>query len=195
MLINTRMDPDGGELTHSCTGAGGKGAPERTDLIDRDAASHFVRAAAGAPGVARFLMISYIDSRRARPAWWDDAAWADAVTANGKMGRYAEAKIAADEVLVRAARDRGDWAAVCLRPGWLSDEPEGGVELGRTAQSRGGASRATVARVAELLLAKEGLGSCWLDLLDGAEEPGTAVDRVVREGVDAVEGEPVTMEK
>lgn len=48
-----------------------------------------------------------------------------------------------------------------------------------------------MAEVTAALLAADGAKTSWLDLLDGKEEVGAAVDRVVREGVDAAEGDPV----
>jgi len=142
-------------------------------------------------------MVSYIASRRTKPSWWDDKAWADAEKVNKEvLSRYYEAKIAADEALVRASRRRDDFVAICLRPGTLTEEPAGKVELGRTKTSRGSASRATTAVVADLLLAAEAVKSCWLDLLDGDEDAEAAVRRVVDEKVDAIgEDEPVLSEK
>ena len=177
------------------TGAGGKGAPERTTIIDQDVASRFIRAAASTPSITRFLLVSYISSRRAAPAWWDDEAWTAAQEANRKMARYYAAKIAADEVLVREARKRGaGFAAIDLRPGALSDGAAGPVELGRTKSSRGKVSRASVAAVTDALLAADAVESCWLDLLDGDNEIADAVKSVVASKVDALEGEPVASE-
>lgn len=78
---------------------------------------------------------------------------------------------------------------ISLRPGSLSDEPAGKVELGRTVSSRGKISREAVAKVADELLASEGVQNTWLDLLDGEDEVEDAVKRAVTEGVSAVEGE------
>ena len=82
-------------------------------------------------------------------------------------------------------------AGICLRPGSLTDEPAKGVELGKTKTSRGNASRESVARVADALLAVEGVGNVWLDLLDGEKGVEEAVERVVKDKVDAAEGEEV----
>lgn len=59
------------------------------------------------------------------------------------------------------------------------------MTLGRT-KARGSVTRGDVADVAVRLLEREGV-SGWLDLLEGEE----AVERVVRERVDCVEGEDV----
>ncbi|KIH88256.1 NAD dependent epimerase/dehydratase family protein [Sporothrix brasiliensis 5110] len=178
-------------------GAGGRGGPERTLAIDRDAATHIIDASGASSFVTRFLMVSYISSRRARPAWWDDDSWASAQHVNSKvLPTYYQAKIAADEALYRAAKRRGtSFAGINLRPGTLSDEPAGSIELGRTKGSNGKVSRASVARAADLLLAHPDTRTAWIDLLTGSEDAEAAVDRVVREHVDAVEGEPVTKEK
>jgi hypothetical protein len=41
------------------------------------------------------------------------------------------------------------------------------------------------------LLEVQGLKTSWIDLLDGEEETKAAVERVVREGVDDAEGDPI----
>ena len=181
-------------------GAGGKGGPERTLAIDRDAASHLAEAAAAPQSpVTRFVLVSYLGSRRTQPGWWDAEQWAAAQHVNATvLATYYEAKVAADEVLYKAVQSakstKKNFVGIDLRPGALTDEPAGPVELGRTTGSQGAVSRATVARVADLLLAHASPKSAWIDLLDGSEDAQAAVDRVVAEGVDAVEGEPVVKE-
>jgi hypothetical protein len=83
-----------------------------------------------------------------------------------------------------------DLALVSLRPGTLTMEGVGGVRLGKVNETSGSASRATVAYVTAKLLDNEKLKSCWLDMLDGDEDPDEAVKRVVEEGIDCAEGEP-----
>ncbi|EPE03452.1 nad dependent epimerase dehydratase [Ophiostoma piceae UAMH 11346] len=179
-------------------GAGGKGGPERTLAIDRDAASHLAQAAAAPQSpVTRFVLVSYLGSRRTQPSWWDAEQWAAAQHVNSKiLPTYYEAKLAADEVLYKAVKTtaKKDFVGIDLRPGSLTDSQEGTVELGKTTNSRGAVSRATVARITDLLLAHANPKSAWIDLLDGSEDAQAAVDRVVAEGVDAVEGEPVVKE-
>ncbi|KAK4442065.1 hypothetical protein QBC34DRAFT_419292 [Podospora aff. communis PSN243] len=173
-------------------GAGGKGGPERTYAIDRDAAIHFINAAASTPSVKRFLLVSYLASRRAKPSWWSDSEWAGAEELNTKvLPHYYKAKVEADAVLYKVSRDRGaGFVGIDLRPGTLTDEPSSGkVELGKTKTASGKVSRESVARVADLLLASEGVKNSWVDLLDGEEAIDAAVSRVVSEGVDAAEGE------
>jgi NAD(P)H-binding len=165
--------------------------PPKTFAIDRDAAIHFIRAATATPTVTRFLMVSYLASRRAKPSWWSDEAWQVAEGVNKTLANYFQAKIAADEVLYEVSKARPGFVAINLRPGTLTDEPTGNVELGKTKNARGVASRESVAKVADLLLASEGVKNTWLDLLDGDEDPVAAVKRVVEDGVNAAEGEPV----
>ncbi|KAB5584943.1 hypothetical protein GE09DRAFT_9705 [Coniochaeta sp. 2T2.1] len=173
-------------------GAGGKGGPKRTFAIDRDAAIHFINAAVSTPSVTKFLMVSYIMSRKEKPSWWSDESWNATLDTNQNvLPTYYKAKIAADEALHTAAKKRGsDFAGINLRPGTLTMEPAGKVELGKTKKAKGNVSRESVAKVADLLLAAEGLKTSWIDLLDGEDEPAEAVKKVVDEGIDATEGEP-----
>lgn len=138
-------------------------------------------------------MVSYLASRRNKPSWWDDDAWASALEVNNKiLPDYYKAKIAADEVLYRESAARGaEFVGINLRPGTLTEDPAGGVELGKTKTSRGKSSREGVAQVAAKLLEVDGIKNSWVDMLDGQEEVGAAVERVVREGVDACEDEDI----
>ncbi|KAG5932195.1 hypothetical protein E4U53_001442, partial [Claviceps sorghi] len=164
-----------------------------TYKIDRDAAISFVRAAAATPSITRFLLVSYSGSRRSGAAWWPAGEW-DAYNRDvnhGVLATYYQAKIAADEALYQASARSPALVGISLRPGMLTDGPARGVELGKTAHVRGDTSRATVAAAADALLAAEGVSSAWVDLLDGQEDLGAAVARVIRDGVDAAEGEDI----
>ncbi|KAK4464344.1 hypothetical protein QBC42DRAFT_263561 [Cladorrhinum samala] len=174
-------------------GAGGKGGSERTYAIDRDAAIHFIHASASTPSVKRFLLISYLASRRSKPSWWSDDQWKAAEEVNTQaLPTYYKAKVAADEELYKVSKQRGsEFVGIDLRPGTLTLDPAGKVELGKTKGSKGNVSRESVAKVADLLLASDTAKNSWIDLLDGEEEIDKAVERVVREGVDAAEGESV----
>lgn len=180
-------------------GAGGKGGSSRTYAIDRDAAIHFIDAIASTPSVKKFVLVSFVTSRREKTSWWSEEAWKKAIDGlappEAGMHHYYTAKLAADEALYRLSRKRQDgFEAIDLRPGTLTEEEGGGVALGQTDTS-GKVSRKSVARVTDALLAREGgVGSRWLDLLDGDEEVDAAVERVVKDNVDVVEGEPVTKE-
>ncbi|CAM1511778.1 Fc.00g092910.m01.CDS01 [Cosmosporella sp. VM-42] len=174
-------------------GAGGKGGAERTFKIDRDAAIAFAYAAAAVPSITRFLLISYLGSRRSGASWWPSGQWDhyhEAVN-NGPLANYYKAKIAADEVLYEASKKSPTLKAITLRPGTLSDNPVGKVELGKTKELKGTVSRESVAQVADALLGADGVKNAWLDLLDGSEDVQSAVDKAVRDGVDAAEGEQV----
>ncbi|KAI5293309.1 hypothetical protein KEM52_005659, partial [Ascosphaera acerosa] len=79
---------------------------------------------------------------------------------------------------------------ILLRPGVLTlAEPSGKVDLGKTRQA-GSISRQQVAIVADKLLARDDTKG-WYDLCDGDEPVDEAIERVVRDKVDAVEGEDV----
>ncbi|KAK4139699.1 uncharacterized protein C8A04DRAFT_15641 [Dichotomopilus funicola] len=172
-------------------GAGGKGGAQNTNAIDKIAASNFVLAAAEAPKITRFLHVSHLGSRYTKPAWWSDYDWKGTDNINHEVFPvYYAAKLAVDELLYSVSKTSGpSFVGISLRPGSLSDEPAGKVELGRTASSKGKISREAVARVADVLLASEGVKNTWLDLLDGEEEVESAVKKAVDEGVNAVEGE------
>ena len=171
------------------TGAGGKPPISRTYTIDRDACIYFINAAASTPSVTKFLLVSYIGSRRSRAPWWTDQDWAATQEINnGALKDYHIAKLAADEALVAAGKERReDWVGWCLRPGNLSDENVGGVKAGKI-EARGKIGRGKVAKLALALLASEGRGG-WVDCLDGDEPVEGAIDRVIREGIDCRDGE------
>ena len=174
-------------------GAGGKGGPERTFAIDRDACIAFINAAAATLSVSKFLVVSYVGSRRSKAPWWNDADWAATQKANnGVLKSYFPAKLAADECLVSlASQPQSGFTGISLRPGTLTEvEGNGTVALGKTA-ARGAVRRGDVARVAMALLENETVRTCWLDLMEGSEEVEHAVERCIREQVDATDGESV----
>ncbi|KAJ9419761.1 hypothetical protein QL093DRAFT_2372555 [Fusarium oxysporum] len=171
-----------------CAGAGGEARPDQTFAIDRDAAINFIKAAVQTPTVKKLLVISYINCRRERPSWWDEESWIYAQEMQrGGLLSYCQAKLAADEILLQEASTRADFSGISLRLGILSDEPAGLIELGKTTTSRGSVSRASVAEVIVLLLEHETVQTAWLDMLDGAEDIETAVERVVNDRENAAE--------
>uniref|UniRef100_A0A0B7K1D1 Uncharacterized protein n=1 Tax=Bionectria ochroleuca TaxID=29856 RepID=A0A0B7K1D1_BIOOC len=158
----------------------GAGQPGKLNVltfkIDRDAAVHFINAAAATPSVTRFLLVSYIGSRRAGASWWPEGEWEqyNESVNHGVLANYYKAKIVADEELYRASRRNPHLVGINLRPGLLTDDPVG--------------------KVADTLLAAEGIKNTWLDLYDGDEEIEDAVKRVVQAGINVAEGEPVYSE-
>ena len=174
-------------------GAGGKGGPERTLAIDRDACIAFIRAAAATLTVSKFLMVSYVGSRRSQASWWSDTEWTATQEANnGVLKNYYPAKLAADECLLSVASQcQSKFAGISLRPGTLTDEGgQGKIALGKTG-AKGTVRRGDVARVAMALLRDDMVETCWLDLLEGGDEVEEAVARCVREHVDCADGENV----
>ncbi|KAF2645598.1 hypothetical protein P280DRAFT_390022 [Massarina eburnea CBS 473.64] len=187
-------------------GAGGRGGPSTTMAVDRDAAIAFTRASIHDPAIKKFLTVSYIASRRNRAPWWNDTDWENAQKVNNEtLPTYYKAKVAADEVLTVLAKERFDDEAkkgipenerfhgISLRPGTLSTEKAGGVLMGKIT-SRGNVSRATVAEAVATVLETKGAKG-WIDFIDGDEKVGEAVQRVVKEGIDSVDGEDLEVMK
>lgn len=174
----------------------------QTYKVDRDACIHYINAASRTPSITRFLLVSYNGSRRQPAPWWADAdpdqsAWAkyEKEVNYGALADYYQAKIAADEALYRASRGRGnEFVGINLRPTTLTQENSGGVELGKVRSVKGNVGREKVAKVADALLAADGIKSSWIDLADGDDDVKSAVQAVVSKGIDTVEGEPVAKE-
>ncbi|RAL11656.1 uncharacterized protein BO97DRAFT_346567 [Aspergillus homomorphus CBS 101889] len=182
-------------------GAGGKGGPSRTQAIDEVAAKHFLSASFSHPRVTKYLLVSWIGSRRKQPSWLSNDDWAGLQNVfNNVLPAYSKAKLEADEYMTAlvaqrkklvAAGSAQPLQAINLRPGTLVDTPATHkVDLGRTQRGMGKVTREDVAIVADLLLARDDTEG-WYDLLNGDEEVEQAVERVVREKADAVEGEDV----
>ncbi|KAJ5215845.1 uncharacterized protein N7498_002252 [Penicillium cinerascens] len=179
-------------------GAGGKGGPARTIAIDQEAAKHFMTASFASPSVSKFLMVSYIGSRKKQPRWMPDDQWAGIMHTNTEaLPTYAKAKQEADEYMTAlAVRRKQDtsaapFQAINLRPGFLKDGPATRkVELGITPKGHGSVTREDVAIVADLLLARDDTEG-WIDLVNGDVPVEEAVEKVAKEKIDSVEGEDV----
>jgi hypothetical protein len=99
-------------------------------LLTRDL-GQYISASANDPSITKFLMVSFISSRRGYPSWWteEDRVAADKVKTEG-LPAYYRAKVAADEHLAALAKKRGKgFQAINLRPGTLKDEPATGKVL------------------------------------------------------------------
>lgn len=179
-------------------GAGGKQGPSKTIEIDQEAAKHFIAASLSSKSkVSKFLLISHLGSRRNKPAWFSDEQWQFIDHFNkDTLATYYHAKLEADEYLtaltaVKSKNEGKSYQTILLRPGLLSDEPGSGkVQLGKTKGAKGSVPREDVARVADALLERDDTRG-WFDLLGGDEDIEQAVERVVSEKVDAVDGEDV----
>ncbi|KAM0081719.1 hypothetical protein ACKRZS_006107 [Fusarium odoratissimum] len=173
-------------------GAGGKGGLDRVSntCLANYAAINFINAAVQTNYIKKFILISYLACRRTSPSWWDSDAWTYALEMqSGDLSGYCKAKLAADEVLLQNSSLRSDFSGISLRPGMLSDEPAGKVELGKTKTSRGNVSRASVVDTIVSLLENQNVKSSWLDLLDGDHDVNVSVERIASTGLDAAEGE------
>lgn len=120
---------------------------------------------------------------------------------NEVLPDYYKAKLAADEALTVLGEEKirsqpggpefSKFRYIILRPANLSDKEETDkINFGKT-QVKGAVSRGDVAEVAVRLLEKEGVKG-WFDLLEGDEGVESAVERVIKEGVDTVEGESLS---
>jgi uncharacterized protein YbjT (DUF2867 family) len=135
-------------------GAGG-GNPDRTYAVDRDAAIRSMDAAQAA-GVRRYVMVSYLGSRRDH-----------GVDPGNSFFAYAEAKAAADEYLRQTPLN---WTV--LAPGGLTLEPgTGRIAVGSELQG-GKVSRDDVAAVAAAVLATDAAIGKTLPFIGG----DTAID-------------------
>jgi hypothetical protein len=183
--------------TRETLGAGGKGGPGLTNAVDRDACIAFIRSAVATPSVSKFLLVSALSVRRGRASWFDDKGFARVSKMNNEvMPVYSKAKLAADETLTVLGEERiareggkaGGFRYIILRPGGLTlEEPTGRIELGRT-RADTTVTRADVADVAARLLGVGGANG-WFDLQNGDEDAQTAVERVVKEGINSMDGE------
>jgi nucleoside-diphosphate-sugar epimerase len=107
---------------------------------------------------------------------------------------YYKAKLAADETLTVLGEEKKGFGYIILRPGFLTDDKETGkVSLGKT-RARGFVTRGDVAEVAVRLLEQEGARG-WFDLLAGEEDVGSAVERVIKDGVNSIDGEDLEVVK
>lgn len=152
-----------------------------------------IKASLDAPFVTKFLLVSYLASRRNRAPWWDDEDWASAQKVNNEiLPTYYKAKVEADEYLTALAHKRNTedpkFQSICLRPGTLSDgQPTGKIHLGKT-RSRGKIDRADVAATAVSVLARDDTRG-WMDQLAGEDDIDQAVSEFAQSGLDCVEGE------
>jgi len=118
---------------------------------------------------------------------------------------YFKAKLAADEVLTILAKERYEqevrqglpvhdqFCGVSLRPGTLTDEKAGGVQVGKLGVG-GKTSRATTAHAILAALETQGARG-WIDVIDGDEDVKTAIERVTRDGVDTADEEDLDIMK
>ncbi|CZR69939.1 uncharacterized protein PAC_19840 [Phialocephala subalpina] len=170
--------------------AGSMSNPTR---IDRDAAKCIIKASVNTPAVTKFLMISFPTSRRRRAPWWDDDDYSNFLSERNSYPEIGDAKIGADEYLVTMTRQRESrgetFQAISLRPSWLTESPTGKVQLGKT-KALGQVARKDVADVAVRLLSREDTRG-WFDLVQGSDDIVDAVEKVVREKIDTIEGEDI----
>ena len=146
----------GNDIVVWSAGAGG-GDPARTYAVDRDAAIRSMDAAAAA-GVERYVMVSWLGSKRDH-----------GVPADSSFFPYADAKWAADEHLAETGLD---WTI--LAPGALTlDSPTGRIELDPT--GAGEVSRADVAAAIAAVIADDTTIGRTIRFGNGSEVIGHAI--------------------
>ncbi|KAL3458733.1 NAD(P)-binding protein [Aspergillus heterothallicus] len=161
--------------------------------IDRDAAQRIAQAAAEADFVRKFLIISFPASRRKPAPWWNRQDIKDYTQESNAYPSIKEAKLQADEYAIAVARHRElrggpPFQIVSLRPSWLlTSAPTGKVRLGKT-EAVGQVTIGDVAAVAVSLLSRDDTHG-WFDLVQGEEGIEEAVEAVVRDQVNSIEGE------
>lgn len=152
----------GADAVVFAAGAGPNSGAERKRTVDRDAALLLADAAARA-GVRRYLLVSSMGAATPPSESEDDSVW----------GAYLRAKSEAEV----GVRDRSDLDATILRPGVLTDEPATGrVRLAEEPVGHEEVTRADVAATLIALLDAPATIGRTLELINGAEPLGTAVD-------------------
>lgn len=154
-------------------GAGGKGGAERTLAVDRDAAVRMVEACG--PLRKRFIMVSALSSRRPDDVadWWSPKDAETFKKAYYSIQTYHEAKVAADEALMRSDNR---WTIV--RPGRLVDtQGTGKVKAGKI-NLDGDITRSDVAQCIYETIENEKTVGLNIDLLNGDTDISTAINRV-----------------
>ncbi|CUS12653.1 unnamed protein product [Tuber aestivum] len=147
-------------------GAGGKGGPQRTKAVDEIAAKKYIDAAAEAPSVDTFLMVSASVARRAPASWWGERDVETYKDILATIGEYCEAKTVADEHLYEVGRNLVI-RDICLRPGRLSDNSATGLVCLGKCKTAGEVTREDVADVAVRLLESDVVGGLWIDMIGG----------------------------
>lgn len=160
---------DGADAVVWSAGAGGKGGPERTEAIDREAAIRSMEAAKAA-SASRYVMVSFAGSHGQDP-----------VPADHPLRTYAMAKLAADRHLVASGLD---WTI--LGPGLLTlDEPTGRIDVGRfDGGAQAPTSRANVAAVIAAVLADPATVGKVIPFRDGDTPIAEAIADVPAEYAD-----------
>jgi hypothetical protein len=79
------------------------------------------------------------------------------------------------------------FCGISLRPGTLTDEKAGGIKVGKMGVG-GKTGRATTAEAIVAALETEGAKG-WIDVVDGDDDVSAAIQKLTKEGVDAVDEE------
>ncbi len=140
-------------------------------------------------------MISFPASRCKPASWWDARDIQDYTSERNSYPEIGDARLQADRYLVAMANSRRvrggpPFQAISLRPTWLTTgRGTGKVTLGKTKALGNVSIEDTAAAVVEMLAWEDVSG--WFDLLSGDVPVKDAVEGVVRDMVECIEGEDV----
>ncbi|ORY27757.1 hypothetical protein BCR39DRAFT_565604 [Naematelia encephala] len=165
-------------------GAGGKGPQSRTRAVDYEGAVKVFDAMENA-NVKRLLYVGASDVRdttKEAPEWYTEESKSKSDSAWKSMPDYMKAKYDAELEL----HSRKALEYTVLRPGWLTLEPAGGVELGKT--QIGNTSRELVAQVLLACAQEPGTAGLTFDVLDGQGTIQDELNKVVQGKIDAWTG-------
>ena len=167
----------------------GAGDPARTDLVDRQGATRSFDAAAAA-GVKRFLMVSAVDTRdlqKSQPSWYNEDDKARSDRSHEAIGKYYDAKLAADKDLVTGNAKRGLEYTI-VRPGGLNMEPATGKCAAGKVHITESISREDVAQIIFECIQDDGTKGLAFDCVGGRTKIADAVAGVAKDRVDTFEG-------
>ena len=170
-------------------GAGGKGGEERTDAVDRKGAIDAMDAAKEA-GVKRYVMVSAVDVRdrsKGTPEWYAEGMKERSGMVWKAIGRYMEAKLAADRELVGGNEKRVLRYTIVRPSGLLDGEGTGKVEAGKTSTFESISRQDVAAVVAEVLKNDATVGLAF-DIVGGQTPVEQAVKEVAEKKVNTFEG-------
>lgn len=169
-------------------GAGGKGGEERTDAVDRKGAIDAMDAAKET-GVFRYVVVSAVDVRdrsKGIPEWYAESMKERSGMVWKAIGRYMEAKLAADRELVGGNETRGLRYTIVRPSGLLDVEGTGKVEAGKTSTFNSISRQDVAAVVAECLKNNETVGLAF-DVVGGQTPIDEAVKQVAEKKINTFE--------
>ncbi|WVQ69122.1 uncharacterized protein L199_007337 [Kwoniella botswanensis] len=175
----TKVNPD---AVIFAAGAGGK--PPGPEVIDYQGAVK-VYDAMESSNRKRLILIGAVDVRtrdKGWPEWYDEEDKKTSERVWKAIPTYLDAKLKAEIELHK----RKQIQFTVVRPGGLTIEPAGGVQLGKTHLKQ--TSRELVAKVILAIATSKGTEGLTIDVMDGEGSIKDELDKVVEDGTDAWTG-------